>query len=280
MNNVTAGSLGRISVTKPWQPGFRIMELPSYGGGTLACCISIPSHIDSSAPPLVAIHGIFRDAFAQAEKFAPAAASKGRVVIAPLFDVAQFKGYQQVVTGSRADIALIDLLERIARTGLTCVRRFDLFGYSGGAQFAHRFAMLYPQRVNRVTVAAAGWYTFPDNAPFPIGLGPSKRARLALDSFAINALPRFLRLPIRVFAGHLDNQTDENTRHTPELDARQGTNRLDRARTWTMALKQAAKCVGIDGDIVLHEVPRCGHKFNDYMRHSRLGEIALTSGGE
>ena len=39
---------------------------------------------------------------------------------------------------------------------LADANQFELAGYSGGAQFAHRFAMLYPQMVSRLTVSFGG----------------------------------------------------------------------------------------------------------------------------
>ena len=58
--------------------------------------------------------------------------------------------------------------------------RVDLVGFSGGAQFAHRFAMLYPGCVRRVVVAAAGWYTYIDpSRPFPLAAAPATPAAAA-----------------------------------------------------------------------------------------------------
>ena len=38
-------------------------------------------------------------------------------------------------------------------------RRINLFGFSGGAQFAHRYAMAHPGSVNALVLTAPGWFT-------------------------------------------------------------------------------------------------------------------------
>ena len=141
--------------------------------GDLSCWLALPPEISIDAPPLVAVHGIRRGARDQASHFAARAAALGRPVIAPLFDVKAWPRYQQVVHRERADLALLALMTELRLAGIWRTRSFELFGYSGGAQFAHRFAMLYPHLVERLTVASAGWYTFPDNRRrYPYGTRP------------------------------------------------------------------------------------------------------------
>ena len=127
------------------------------------------------ARPLVAVHGIRRGAREQAALFGARAAALGRVVVAPLFDAERWPAYQRIGGARRSDLALLELLESLRAEGLMGQARFDLFGFSAGAQFAHRFAMLHAERVHHLNVSSAGWYTFPDNTAFPYGIGAPDR---------------------------------------------------------------------------------------------------------
>ena len=87
---------------------------------------------------------------------------------------------------------------------------FYLFGFSGGAQFAHRYVLAHPDRVAAAGIGAAGWYTFPDSAtPYPYGLGrgagqqPLREAR--------NSPGFLLQLPCR----HYDQRHRDPRRQRP-----------------------------------------------------------------
>lgn len=92
----------------------------------------------------------------------------------------------------------------------------DVFGHSGGAQLAHRFAMLNPHRVERLSLAAAGWYCLPDaSMAYPYGLGIDEDpASLRWARRHEQALSAYLSLPVQVFIGPEDSLRD-NTLHPP-----------------------------------------------------------------
>ena len=80
--------------------------------------------------------------------------------------------------------------------------RFYLTGYSGGAQFAHRYAFAYPRRVAALAVCAAGWYTFPDpGLVYPHGLRLGGR----LPGVTFNPAA-ILRVPAVAFVGARDTE--------------------------------------------------------------------------
>lgn len=281
MNNLVASETKHGHARSPFRINHQIIEIPDRGSGSLGGWISIPDHIDVHAPPLVAVHGIHRDARTQVQNFGSVASSLGRVVVAPLFDSVHFRGYQQVVLKCRADIALFDLMNRIRDMGIPMGRRIDLFGYSGGAQFAHRLAMLYPQHITRLNLAAAGWYTFPDNNPYPYGLGKRKKSHPALGVHLPHVLEAFLQLQIRVHIGLRDNEPDINTRRNSRLDIQQGTSRLERARAWTSAIRRCSARMGIDSDIQLEEIKNCSHSFIEYfdlgnLEHSVFSQQSVS----
>lgn len=239
----------------------------------LGCWIVQPKRPRPGATPLLAIHGINRGADEIAEAFAARAAAEGRTVIAPLFTEDDWQGYQRLVAPRRADLALMALLDDLRLSGVVGGGRVDLFGYSGGAQCAHRFAMLHPQRVRRLSACAAGWWTFPDAAAFPYGHGGAAGgwgARMAA------ALPEFLRLDITVSVGADDDRPDPNMRSMPALDAQQGASRLERARRWTAALTAAAAARRLPAPRISFTIlPGSGH---DFTACARAGLVDLTLG--
>jgi len=255
--------------------GFRLVFRPARHDGGLACWIAWPDRVDPSARVLVAVHGIRRGADVKAALFAPRAAALGRIVIAPLFDAQRWPRYQRL--GDGADSALLELLEGLGDDAVTPIearKRFDLCGFSGGAQFAHRFAMLYPERIGRLCLASAGWYTFPDHSPYPYGLGPpgGSGARTARMQ---SRFENFLRLPIDVYVGARDNRRDANTRSGDSVDRQQGRDRRSRASRWSEALAIEAGVRGIVPSIRFKVLPGCGHNFRRCAQRGGLVDEVL-----
>lgn len=240
-----------------FRPGRERSEPPAW--------IVLPSQRRPGARPLVAVHGITRNAEDVAHRLAARASAGGRALIAPLFSEAAYPGYQRVLQRRRADKALLGLLEALVDEGVIGRGPVDLAGFSGGAQFAHRFAWLYPHRVGRLSVASAGWWTFPDAAAFPYGLGAARASggpAQASRWFRANTAD-FLDREIAVAVGALDCVVDPNTRSGAAIDAQQGPDRLTRARRWTGALRAAAERYGLEPRISLSVLPGCGHDFLD-----------------
>lgn len=244
-----------------------ISRISGLGTEALCCWIATPERRDPAKPPLVAIHGMHRGARAQATLLAPHAARAGQTVIAPRFAQETWPNYQQVVRRGRADLALLSLLDDLVMSGVERTERIALCGYSGGAQFAHRFAMLYPHRVATLTLTAAGWYTFPDRRPFPYGLGPPVSRKVQWRPRTIEDLTVFLGLPTRVLVGTKDNTADENTRSGPGIDAQQGRTRHERAIRWVSAMRNAALKCGVQPNIELIELDGCRHDFRTCLAH-------------
>lgn len=206
-----------------WPKGFRLKT-------------HIPASCDGTTPVLVAVHGISRNSDEHLAAFAGPGGDRC-AVIAPHFPRESFANYQTLGIDRnqfRADVVLDAALERVGhRTGLD-VRRFHLFGFSGGAQFAHRYAMLNPGRIRSLHIASAGWYTFPDmTAPWPRGLSGTGVCR----EMAMN-LRRFIRLPIHVYVGENDTARDRTLRTGPRIDAQQGPDRRSRAEAWVRRVQE------------------------------------------
>lgn len=213
------------------------------------------------APWLVAAHGISRDPRELIQRLRPAAAAAGLSLVAPHFDPVGFPRYQRLGLkgdGPRADLGLLGILDELRALGAG--PQVDLFGFSGGAQFAHRFALVHPQHVRRLGLAAAGWYTLPDpRRAYPYGLRP-----LDPPESVPFRLPEFLRLRKLVLVGSEDRVRDGALRTGRRLDREQGRNRLERALRWTRRLHAAAEELGIDvPPVPLHVLPRTGHSFEE-----------------
>lgn len=211
---------------------------------------SRPAAIGPDAPVLVIVHGIARNAVEYIFRLKRAADAAGAIVVAPLFTKSRYGQYQQVVSpsGVRADEALDEILAEVARTTGGGKGRFHLAGVSGGAQFAHRYALLHPDRVASLSLVAAGWYTMPDaEAVWPLGMAGAPTTG-AVDPARLGSIP------MTVFVGDSDRMRDASLRADPEIDRLQGRHRLARAHTWTRAMR-AAGCA----DLSLVSLPGVSH---------------------
>ncbi len=258
--------------------GFALVSAPG-GPGLLPHWRATPNAVDPAAPAIVAVHGILRNAREQAELLGPLAARFGRVVIAPLFDRTDWPRYQQAVVKGRADQALLALWDHLVREGHVSGSSFELAGFSGGGQFAHRFALLHPARVLRLTVSSAGWYTFPDAAAFPYGFGPPERGTRDWGAACAEGLVDVLQRPVHVCVGEFDDAPDPATRSGPAINAQQGRDRRTRAERWAVAMTQAARARGLEPLVRLAILPRCRHHFRGCVRDGGLDRIIVTGEG-
>jgi pimeloyl-ACP methyl ester carboxylesterase len=226
----------------------------------------------SPGPPLVLVHGRRRAATHQFRAFLPMAIARGVALIAPTFPLQQFSGYQ-FLGGADGPLcardALLGTLDD-ARKHLGMVTdEVDLVGFSGGAQFAHRFAMSAPDRVRRAVVAAAGWYTYLDeDRPFPRGTGAFAAGSERVDVAA------FLRIPVHVLVGDRDVGRGPSLRTGPSIDRRQGVNRIARALRWTDHLEDVARARDLASRVSFDLLADTGHSFTEAVE--RGGLVART----
>lgn len=212
-------------------------------------------------PPLVVLHGISRNADELVDLFTPEAAKSGRIVVVPYFSERRWPHFQRPSRVARPDRALLALLLHLATLDPAFSGRVDLFGHSGGAQLAHRFAMLYPHKAGQLSLAAAGWYCLPDTSmAYPYGLGVDETtASLTWARRHEQALPGYLQLSVHVYIGTEDTERDETLRQTPQLDRIQGLTRVARAQTYVARFRAAALQRGIAPEIALTPLPGVSH---------------------
>ena len=231
----------------------------------------LPHSAPRHAPILITVHGISRNARQQAEMMAELAECYGVALIAPLFRRRRFPGYQRLEAdahGSRPDVLLRQTLREFAQRSGASDRRLFLFGFSGGAQFVHRWVMRSPQRVSGYVLGAAGWYTFPDQeSRYPHGLrGNHGLAMPALDADA------FLRVRGLTVVGEFDRHRDRSLRSSRRVVERQGATRLERGRRWVAAMNEAARERGLPEPLSFKLLPAVPHCFALSMRRGEMGE--------
>ena len=129
--------------------------------------VYLPQKCSGYTSQFVSVHGVSRNAREHAERFSPLAEEYGVVLVAPLFSRRHFCDYQRLGReggGRRADHAIQQITREIEYLTGADSSKISMFGFSGGGQFAHRYAMAYPDRVRQLVIGAAGWYTYPDDS--------------------------------------------------------------------------------------------------------------------
>lgn len=230
-------------------------------------------HRGADAPVLIAVHGISRNAAEMASRFAESPHFSGWTIVAPLFEKSRFGQYQQLLAGpgqTRSDIAMLNLLDAIARDfGITTTSP-AWFGFSGGAQFCHRFALLHPTRVSSAYCVSAGWYAMPDaQLAWPFGIGEG--APLPCD------LADALSVRLTVAVGEQDLRIDGSVRQSPLINSHQGETRLRRAKRWTRAMQKVANGLGQPSGVKLELLSGGVHDFAACVRHTAMLSLAAAA---
>lgn len=219
----------------------------------------------SREPLLVFVHGYARRARDHARALLPLCERLGCTLLAPHFSKEDHPRYQRLgrgADGQRADRVLNACIDDLVGPRGSA---FYLAGFSGGAQFAHRYAMAHPERVQHLIAVAAGWYTHPDLAArYPYGLHTQR----TLSGYSLNP-ERFLNVRTTVIVGAGDTGS-HNLRRSPALDAQQGCTRVERARNWVAHMRVAAREHRLPGVVDYIEVPGIGHDFEEFIENGHL----------
>ncbi len=227
---------------------------------------------DSPIPVVVCVHGISREPRAIVEHFLDDARARGIALLAPCFEPPRYDDYQRLGRrgrGERADLALDGVVDHAERFFSTEFDRRFLFGFSGGAQFVHRYVMAHPDRIFAAVLVAAGWYTFPRRRRgYPHGL----RIGGAISGVEMN--PRcFLQVPQRVLVGSRDTERDAGLRKTARVDRQQGMDRVTRAREWVADMRRVAERIGYAPRVDLELLPGAGHDFADTIEAGLVSSV-------
>ncbi len=231
----------------------------------------VPRKGCKGCPVFITVHGVKRMAREHADEFASFAERYGVVLVAPLFPKDRFCDYQRLgLNGNsvRVDLVMNRIIEEVGFLTAADTDALFMFGYSGGGQFVHRYAMAYPQKLKRIVVAAPGWYTFPDyKTKYPRGI---KNVR---GSGNLNFDPaRFLSIPTCVLVGARDIHRDAELNKSRRVDRQQGFNRVERGKAWVLAMKNAARARNLDTQFDFQVLSGCNHSFLKCMHKGQMGE--------
>ena len=235
----------------------------------------IPLFSKINAPVFIAVHGIRRRAEQHATHFAPFAEQYGCILIVPYFPEDRFRGYQRLGfdgKGDRADRLLDQIIAEVNDHTDANTEKLFMFGYSGGAQFVSRYMMIYPHRVARIALAAAGWYTYPDLLQdYPMGIKRIKDHReIKFDPMKI------LSIPTSVLVGEKDTPRDKELRKSKNIDKQQGVNRLERNRRWVKVMRASARAQKLNTPYDFQILSGSGHSFKECMQKGGMGPLVFN----
>ena len=117
---------------------------------------------------LVFVHGTGRNPFAYRDAAADFADAHHCLVLCPLFPcgIPEPRGTENYkflsFKGIRFDLLLLSMISEVGTIYRVDTQRFCLFGFSGGAHFAHRFFYVHPERLRAVAIDAPGVVTLLD----------------------------------------------------------------------------------------------------------------------
>jgi len=201
----------------------------------------IPEADLTSMPITFIFHGNSRNAVEYRNAWIEKANNKEFIVIAPKFSASDFPGGDGYILGNvfedgdnpsanslnpEADWAFSvieplfdEVKSQLGNTSST----YNIFGFSAGAQFAHRFMLFKPEaRANKIVASAAGWYTVPDTSiTFPYGIDESPIEE-------VDPLSYFSK-DFTLQIGTLDKDSNAPSLRRNAVVDQQGTNRYDRA---------------------------------------------------
>lgn len=155
----------------PWPDGLKQAPKALFAlraDPRVSWCAHVPASF-AAAPDehrlVVAVHGSSRGVAALRDAFAAHAERHRWVVLAPLFPVGirgdgEADGYKNLLEGEiRYDRLLLAMVEELEAVLGARFPTFGLFGFSGGGQFAHRFAYLHAARLWGAVIGAPGAVT-------------------------------------------------------------------------------------------------------------------------
>lgn len=244
-------------------------------GGAIPCryYYHVPPALTPDSPVIVSVHGISLNAAEHLVQMRGEAERAGALLIAPWFDRTHYRGYQRLLCRdgqTRADFALLAMIEDATATFGGDGRRIHLSGFSGGGQFAHRFAAIHADRVAACVTSAAGWYTFPDeSSPWPRGQSaPTMPPGIALH-------PAARHVPMHVLVGSRDNRPEPSLNAAAAIVAQQGTTRLDRAHAWFAAMRADRARHG-GADVTLTVIDQLDHDFSKAVERHALDALVVA----
>ena len=229
-------------------------------------CLYVPARF---ARLCVYVHGTDREAAAARDALRDFAEARQCLVLAPLFpagilapaDVDNYKGI--AYHGLRFDTLLLAMIDEVAARYDVDAARFLLCGFSGGAQFVHRFYYLHPRRLAALSIAAPGKVTLPDAAhTWPIGVADLEaRFGASLNVDSLRAVPVHLVVG-SADADESDTRITATSRYWRPDANLAGVTRVERLQT----LSRHLTALGVATTFEL--VPNAGHELAPLLARS------------
>ncbi len=247
------------------------MFILSFNNMDIEVFYHVPPSYTASSKVVFALHGGSRDAEGIRNNMIQKSIDYNFILIAPKFSSSNFSlgdGYNLgnvYVDGDNPSantlndenewsFSIIEPLFDSVKSSLSIEsEKYNLFGFSAGAQFVHRFIQFKPDaRFDKVVAGAAGWYTLPVNSiPFPYGYDNSILISTNLSNLLLSDL--------YIQVGALDNNPNSaGLRHNEYADA-QGLNRVTRAVHFFETGQNIAESSNYNFNWSLHIIQGAGH---------------------
>ena len=252
---------------------YRRTSYIAYGADPrFSYCLFVPPEIRKIC---VYVHGTYRDAAFFRDQLTGFAVSNQVLLVCPLFpaglidpwDVENYKllSYHEV----RFDRILLGMMDEIRERYAVSAGRFMLGGFSGGAQFAHRFAYFHAERLSALSLAAPGRVTLLDETlDWWSGVRDAER----LFGRAID-IPALRALPIQLLVG--ENDDDDITIAENDPWWTPGANLAGATRRERLdSLYRQYRRIGCKAS--LEVIANCGHEWTP-LRDTTIRFFELSS---
>ena len=220
----------------------------------------VPRSAGKKPPLMVSVHGGARNARQHALLLSTMAERYGVVLLAPLFSNKQFPDYQRLGRSGcaqRSDLALDRVIAEVGDLTGADVGRFFLFGYAEGGQFAHRYAMVHPERVAGAVIGAAGWQSAQQE-----GASHVDKAGVCRDLPGMRFdTGKFLQIPMTVVVGDQETDPAPRANELALIDVRQGDDHLEHAQRWARTMNLVARSHGLPAHFRVEMIPGLDYSF-------------------
>ena len=225
----------------------------------------LPVEGATDLPVMFVLHGHSRSVISNCGYWTASARQYKFIVICPEFDETQFPGSAYYQNGmmylnnqyTDSTTWTYNLIEEIftflKENDATSYDTYGIYGYSGGGQFVHRYALFTnPSRASLIISGASGWYTLPNySESFPYGLNNSP--------FNENLLREKFMLPMIILVGENDNNPNDSSLRKTSQAMRQGSHRFERAKFFYDQAGEESRKIGVNLEWNLITVPNVGH---------------------
>lgn len=217
-------------------------------------------------PILFVLHGTLRNADDYRDNWVELAEKHKVLIITPEFSEEDFPGSGGYNLGGMFDengdpvaeeywaYSLIEpIFDEVLELTNSDQERYDIFGHSAGAQFAHRFFLFKDNlRTDHVITANAGWYTMPDfETEFPYGL-----KNTAMDQ---ETLVNRLESRMMIQLGEEDTDPNDQYLRTSQEAMEQGQHRFERGHSFLEQAEEISEQMDVNLQWYIRTVPETGH---------------------